>query len=135
MIWFSALLVFGTVGLIVANLGESGEPLLGIQQMIHARIPWLLLAPLWAGCALGIASVVQKRTGPKVAVLGLEGAVAALISWYAVSLSILPPSELKIRAGDAFPAYALVDQEGALHSVESSALGTSALYIFYRGHW
>ena len=135
MIWFSALLVFGTVGLIVANLGEDGEPLLGIQQMIHARIPWLLVAPLWAGCALGFASVVHKRTWPKVAVLGLEGALAALVSWYAVSLSFLPPSELTIRSGDVFPTYALVDHEGKLQSVESSALGASALYIFYRGGW
>ena len=136
MIWFSALLVFGTLGLIIANVGaEDGEPLLGLQQMIHARIPWLLLAPLWAGCALGIASVVHKRTWPKVAVLGLEGGLTALVSWYILSLSFLPPHGLTVQAGDSFPAYALVDQEGELHSVESSLLGEAALYIFYRGDW
>ena len=84
---------------------------------------------------MGFASVVQKRTWPRVAVLGLEGVLAVLISWYAGSLSFLPPSELKLRAGDVFPTYALMDQEGELQSVESSALGVSALYIFYRGDW
>ncbi len=133
MIWISALLVFGTLGLILANLGaQDGEPLLGLQQMIHARIHWVLLALLWAGCALGIGSVVRKRTWPKLAVLGLEGALTALVSWYVLSP---PPHELAVRAGDPFPTYALVDQEEVLHSVEASTLGEAALYIFYRGDW
>ncbi len=136
MIWISALLVFGTLGLILANLGaQDGEPLLGLQQMIHARIPWVLLALLWAGCALGIGSVVRKRTWPKLAVLGLEGALTALVSWFVLSFGFLPPHELAVRAGDPFPAYALMDQEEVLHSVEASTLGEAALYIFYRGDW
>ena len=136
MIWTSAFLVFGTLGLILANLGaQDGAPLLGLQQMIHARIPWVLLALLWAGCALGVGSVVRRRTWPKLAVLGLEGALTALVSWYLLSFGFLPPHELAVRAGDPFPAYALMDQEEVLHSVEASTLGEAALYIFYRGDW
>ncbi len=133
MIWTSALLVFGTLGVILANLdAQDGEPLLGIQQMIHARIPWVLLA---LGCALGVGSVVRRRTWPKVAVLGLEGALTALVSWYVLSFGFVAPHALAVQAGDPFPTYALVDQEEVLHSVEASTLGEAALYIFYRGDW
>jgi len=62
MIWLSALLVFGTVGVILTNLTAQDSQLhFGFQQMIHARIPWILLGFLWAGCALGIASWTGKR--------------------------------------------------------------------------
>ena len=136
VIWLSALMVFGTVGMILANLGAADDELrLGFQQMIHARIPWLLLALLWGGSALGIAAILRKRTGYRFAVLGLELAFTGLISFYFLSFSFLPAHELAVGVGDAFPDYALLDQDGRLHQVDASTQREPALYIFYRGDW
>ena len=136
MIWISALLVFGTVGVILTNLSARDSELdFGFQQMIHARIPWILLGLLWTGCALGIASWLRKRARYKVALLALELPLVALVSWYFLSYTFLPPHELAVRVGDPFPAYTLLDQDGELRNFEPSTTTEPALYIFYRGDW
>jgi hypothetical protein len=136
VIWLSAALVFGTVGLILLNLGaQDGELHLGFEQLIHARVPWLLLGALWAGCGLGIVAVATRRAWYRIAVLGLEVALTGLISWYMLAFSYLPPHELAIASGDAFPAYELVDQDGELHRASPAVPREPALYVFYRGDW
>ena len=136
MIWISALLVFGTVGVILTNLSaQDGELHFGFQQIIHARIPWILIGLVWAGCALGIASWLRKRARYKVALLALELPLVALVSWYFLSYSFLPPHDLAVRVGDPFPAYALVDQDGKLRQWDPSTARKPVLYIFYRGDW
>lgn len=136
MIWLSVLLVFGTVGVIFAHMGaQDGELRFGFQQMIHARIPWLFLLTLWSGCALGIASFVRQRRAYKYPVLGLEIAATALVSWYFLSFSYLPPHELAVQVGDPLPSYELVDHEGGLQRVEVSTPRKPVLYVFYRGDW
>ena len=136
MIWISALLVFGTVGVILTNLSaQDGELHFGFQQIIHARIPWILIGLVWAGCALGIASWLRKRARYKVALLALEVPLVALVSWYFLSYSFLPPHDLAVRVGDPFPAYTLVDEDGELWQADPSTPREPALYIFYRGDW
>jgi len=136
MIWISALLVFGTVGVILTNLSaQDGELHFGFQQIIHARIPWILIGLVWAGCALGIASWLRKRARYKVALLALELPLVALVSWYFLSYSFLPTHDLAVRVGDPFPAYALVDQDGKLRQWDPSTARKPVLYIFYRGDW
>ena len=136
MIWLSMLLVFGTLAVIGVNLAsESPELRLGAGQIIHGRVPWLLLGGLWAGVALGVASLFRGRRLPKLGVLLLEIPLVALVSWYVLVLSVVPAHALAVDVGDPFPGYALADQDGALHEVASREKRTPALYIFYRGHW
>lgn len=136
MIWLSAALVFGTIGLLLLNMGtQDGELHLGFQQLIHARVPWLLLAALWAGCGLGVVAAALRRRWYRFAVLGLELALTGLVSWYFLVFSFLPDHELAVVAGDPFPAYELVDQDGTLHRVPASTPREPALYVFYRGDW
>ncbi len=136
MIWLSALLVFGTLAVILRGMGaQDGELRLGFEQLIHARVPWLLLGLLWAGGGLGIASVVRKRAWTKFALLALELPLVGLVSWYILAFGYLPPHELATRVGDVFPAYALLDHEGELEEVGASTRREPTLYIFYRGDW
>jgi hypothetical protein len=136
MIWFSILLVFGTLALIGANLAtESPDLRLGASLMIRGRVPWILLAALWGGVALGLASLVRGRSLPKLGVLLLEIPLAALVSWYVLAGSALPAHALAVQVGEPFPAYALADQDGVLHRRATLEKRTRALYIFYRGHW
>jgi hypothetical protein len=136
MIWLSALLVFGTAGVILSSLAAQGPSLpLAYQQMIHARIPWLLLAPLWLGIAFGIAAVARDRSPTRVAVVLAELPLVALASWYFLAVSFLPAHDLAVNVGDPFPAYALVDQDGTLESFDPSRPSGPALYVFYRGDW
>lgn len=136
MIWLSALFVFGTFALALVGMdAQDNELPLGYEQLIHARTPWLLLGLLWTGLALGIASVVHKRAALRISVLCLELPLVGFASWYFLSGSILPAHPLAVTAGDAFPAYALVDQDGRLHRSEVGAAREPALYIFYRGDW
>lgn len=132
----SLVLVLGTVGMILLNLREeTGVLRFGYEQMIHARIPWLVLGSLGAGCALGVVSIVRRRAGYKFPVVGLELAVSGLIVWYVSSGSLIPEHQLGVRVGDPFPAYSLPDQAGRIHSVEEGDPRRPALYVFYRGSW
>ena len=136
MIWLSILLVFGTLALIGVNLtAESPEPQLGAGLIIRGRIPWILLAALWGGVALGVGSLSRGRKLPKLGVLVLEFALVASVSWYVIAGSVLPAHSLRIEVGDPFPAYALQDQDEALHERVALEERPPALYIFYRGHW
>lgn len=131
----SALIVFGTVAVVLRNLGaEDGELRFGFEQVIHARIPWLVLGLLWGGFGLGIAAVVRRGSVPRFLVVGLELLPVAVVSWHVV-FSFLPSHVLALEVGDAFPAYALKDHDGVLRDVPPSAEGAPALYIFYRGDW
>ena len=136
MIWLSILLVFGTLALIGVNLtSESPDLRLGASLIIRGHIPWILLAVLWGGVALGVASLSRGRKLPKLGVLLLEIAPVAFVSWYVLLGSVLPAHALAIEVGDPFPAYALHDQDGALHERAALEKQPPALYIFYRGHW
>jgi hypothetical protein len=136
MIWLSMLLVFGTLALIVVNLASEAPALgLGAGLLIRGRIPWLLLAALWGGVALGVASLFRGRKLPKLGVLLLEIATVAFVSWYVIVGSVLPAHALAIKVGDPFPAYTLQDQDETLHEVAALEKRPPALYIFYRGHW
>ena len=136
MIWLSILLVFGTLALMGVNLtSESPEPHFGASLMIHGRIPWILLAALWGGVALGVVSLSRGRKLPKLGVLLLEIAPVAFVSWYVLVGSMLPAHALAVEVGDPFPAYSLEDQDGVLHRRAALEKQPPALYIFYRGHW
>jgi hypothetical protein len=136
MIWLSILLVFGTLATIGVNLfSESPDLHLGAGLIVRGRIPWLLLAALWGGVALGVASLSRGRSLAKLSVLVLEIVPVAFVSWYVSFGSVLPARALAIAVGDPFPAYALHDQDGALHVRAPLEKRPPALYIFYRGHW
>ena len=133
----SVVLVFGVVGVFVGNvvLSDQGQLGFGLEQMVHARIPWLLLGSLGAGSVLGIWSLVQARRWYKWVIVPVELVLAGLLTFYFTSASFLPQHRLAVSVGDPFPPYSLVDQDGKLHANEASAARFPALYIFYRGDW
>ncbi len=133
----SILLVFGALAVFVGNMSvsEQGQLGFGFEQMIHARVPWLLLAPPFIGAALGIFSLVRARRWYKWALVPVEVFFAGLFTWYLTSFSFLPEHQLALAVGDPFPAYSLVDQDGSVHAVESRTDRKPALYVFYRGDW
>jgi hypothetical protein len=137
VIWLSALLVFGTTGVILFHLGSQVPELLpGFRQLIHARIPWLLLGLLWAGGALGLGALLLRFRALTLGVVLLELPLIGLASWYFLAGSFLPAHEtLKVAPGQPFPVYALSDQDGVLQRFEPAAARAPALYIFYRGDW
>jgi len=136
MIWLSAFLVFGTLALVGVSLStDAPDTSLGAGLVIQGRVPWMLLAGLWGGVALGVASLGRGRRLPKLGVLALEIAPAAFVTWYVLVGSALPAHALTLEVGDAFPAYALADQDGVLHRRAVGEKREPALYIFYRGHW
>ena len=136
MIWASILLVFGTLAMIGASLSaQSGDLPLGAGLIIQGHLPWVLLAALWGGVALGVASLFRGRRLPKVPVLLLEIVPVAYVTWYVAAGSMLPAHTLAVDVGDPFPAYALKDQDGGLHELAALEERPPALYIFYRGHW
>jgi hypothetical protein len=138
MIWLSLLLVFGILAMLGVNLtAESSDLLPGAGQIIRGRVPWLLLAGLWGGVALAVASlyVGRSRRLPKLGVLLLEVPPVLYVTAYVLFLSALPAHTLAVDVGDPFPGYALEDQDGSHHELASLEKRSPALYIFYRGHW
>jgi len=133
----SVVLVFGVVGVFIGNAALSNQGQLGpgFEQMIHARIPWLLLASLGIGSALGIWSLMRARRWYKWAIVSVELLFAGLLTFYFASSSFLPQHQLALSVGDPFPSYSLVDQDGEVHTVAASTDRPAALYIFYRGDW
>ncbi len=135
MIWLSILLVVGTLAVVGAGVSAEVPRLgLGAGQLILG-VPWLLLAGLWGGVALGVASLRGSRRLPKLGVLLLEVAVVGSATWYVFVGTLGPPHTLAVEVGDPFPAYALADQDDTLHQRASLEPRSPALYIFYRGHW
>ena len=137
MLALSIVLVFGAVGVFLGNImvSEQGQLGLGFEQMIHARIPWVLLAALLGGAALGVWSLVRARRWYKWVIVPVELLFAGLLTFYFTSFSFLPEHRLALSVGDAFPSYSLLDQDGNDHSVEASTARRPALYVFYRGDW
>jgi hypothetical protein len=133
----SIVLVFGAVGVFLGNImvSEQGQLGLGFEQMIHARIPWLLLAALLGGAALGVWSLVRARRWYKWVIVPVELLFAGLLTFYFTSFSFLPEHRLALSVGDAFPSYSLLDQDGNAHTVQASTARRPALYVFYRGDW
>jgi hypothetical protein len=136
VIWLSILLVFGILAMLGVNLtADSSELLPGAGQIIRGRVPWLLLAGLWGGVALAVASLFRGRSLPKLGLLLLEVPPVLYVTSYVLFLSVLPAHTLAVEVGDPFPGYALEDQDGSFHESASLEKRTPALYIFYRGHW
>lgn len=137
MLALSVVLVFGAMGVFIGNvmISQQGQLGPGFEQMIHARIPWLLVAALLVGAALGIWSLVRARRWYKWVLVPVEVFFAGLLTFYFTSFSFLPDHRLALSVGDPFPSYSLVDQDGKSHSVQASTARRPALYIFYRGDW
>jgi hypothetical protein len=133
----SLVLVFGALFVFIGNViaSEGGElgPL--FEQMIHARIPWLLIAIAVGGAGLGIWSLVRSRRWYKWVVVPVEVVLAGFLATYFLSLSWLPEHALAVEVGEPFPAYTLVDQDGGVQAAEAGTARRPALYVFYRGDW
>ena len=136
MIWLSIVLVAGTLALVgVSITSETPELHLGAGHIISGRVPWLLLGLLWGGVGLGVASLFRGRKLPKIGVLLLQIPAVGYVTWYVLFGSALPAHTLAVEVGDPFPAYSLVDQDGALREAAAREKRRPALYIFYRGGW
>ena len=135
MLWISLGLVLSGAMWLAAHMTSGPELAFGHEQMIHARVPWLLLGVLWLGGALGVASLFRKRRWFHYPVLGIEALVITGLSLYFLQLSYLPDRELRVSAGERFPSYSLVDQDGVVRRHDAGASRSPALYIFYRGDW
>jgi len=136
MIWVSFLLVLSAVAWYALSLTSTGPELVfGYEQLIHARIPWLLFGVLGLGVGLGGLCLVRGRRWFQYPVLGVELLLAGALSFYVLAGSFLPEHELKIEVGDAFPGYALRDQDERLESLGLGEPRQPALYVFYRGDW
>ena len=137
MLLASILLVFGTVALFIGNVQVSEGGGLGVlhDQMIHARLPWLLILAPVAGAGLGVWSLVRQRRWYKWGIVPVEILFAGLLVFFFTSMSFLPEHRLALAVGDAFPSYSLPDQDGILRVAETGADRRPALYIFYRGDW
>jgi hypothetical protein len=136
MPWFSALLVFGVVAWFLTSVNSfSSELGFGYQQLIHARIPWVVLAALWLGGALGVWAAIRSGRWPSWLLVGVESVFVALLSAYFLSISWLPISQIEVELGDTFPAYSLVDQDGVTRTGAAGGPRQPALYVFYRGDW
>ena len=124
-------------GVFVGNLflSDQGQLVLGAGQVIHPRIPWLLIGSLGAGSALGIWSLVRARRWYKWVIVPVELLLAGVLTFNLTSAGSVPRQELELSVGDPFPSYSLTDQDGELHAVQASADRRPALYIFYRGDW
>jgi hypothetical protein len=135
MIWASTLLVFGTVAWLFMNMQPSDQLVPGFEQIIHANVPWLILATLWLGGGLGIAAAIRRGRWFIYPVVVFELLLVGLVSFYFLRISWLPEHLLAVGVGDAFPTYQLADQDLRQHEAAIGTPREPALYIFYRGDW
>ena len=137
MLLLSLVLVLGAFAVFMgtAAMSEQGQLGPGFQQMIHARVPWLLLGAAVGGAALGVVSLVRARRWYKWAIVPVEIALAGLLTFYMLDMSWLPEHQLALSVGDPFPAYSLVDHDGNPRAMNEGGPRSRALYVFYRGDW
>ncbi|MDE0884006.1 MAG: hypothetical protein OSB70_00590 [Myxococcota bacterium] len=134
MLWVSWLLVLACYGWFVGGAMGNG-PLIGHDEFIHARVPWRVLGLLWLGGGLGLAVLAKRRTLLSATSFGLQVLLVGFFSSYFLQDSFLPDHAVALKVGEAFPSYALLDQDEIVHSSTSNEPREPALYIFYRGDW
>ena len=132
MLWVSAILILGSVATFVVALGPSPELPMIKDQVIHARVPWVILGSVWIGLALGVAAMIRRRSVLRWIAFVPLVAVAAGASGFLLKLSYLPESTLRVAVGDPFPGFDLPDQDEAVHSRVIGAPRPPELYL---AHW
>ncbi|MDG2334494.1 MAG: hypothetical protein P8Q97_09755 [Myxococcota bacterium] len=134
MLWVSWLLILACYGWFILGAMGSGPPI-GHDEFIHARVPWRALGFVWLGAGLGLAALAKRRTLLSATSFGLQVLLVAFFSSYFLQGSFLPDHAVALEVGDAFPSYALLDQDEVVHSRDSNEPREPELYIFYRGDW
>ena len=135
MLALSLVLVLGTTAIVAMNMVPSTSLHFGYAQMIHARIPWLLLGALWVGLLCAAVAVRQKPSWWRIGIGATELALVGLWSVLFLSASFVQRGELAVRPGDRFPSFQLPDQDRRLVSFPPVGQSNPALFIFYRGDW
>lgn len=111
---------------------------------IHERIPWPAFAILAAAlvlsiaglrAALGLHSPHAKLGFGLLAFLSciVIGAGGGRFVSYAMRVTVNPPFTLKLSVGQAFPTFALSDQNGTTHRGPASTDTAATLIVVYRG--
>jgi hypothetical protein len=134
MLWISCLLIVGCFGWFIAAAAGSGLPF-GHEELIHARVPWLVLGVLWLGAALGLTALATRRRISTAVIVAVQAPLVGLFSFYFLQGSFLPDHSVALSVGEAFPSYSLLDQDETMRSASVGEAREPALYVFYRGDW
>ena len=135
---FSAGLGLGIYGYVLTHFWSS--PWLGIHSRTPSAAYALILAALFFGLSglrigLGLWSPHAKLGVVTLAFLS-SAAIAfsgARFFLYTLHGTRNPPFELNLRIGERFPAFSLLDQNGATHTDAELRSGRANLVVVYRG--
>jgi peroxiredoxin len=145
---FQPLRAIGAIVLIAGGFGLYEYVLVSFWSVpwmgIHERVPWPAFALMAAALVLSIAGLrfALSLASPH-AKLGFSllaflaclvvGAGGGRFVSYAMRVTVNPPYTLKFAAGQQFPSYELVDQNGATHHGPTPTESPATLIVVYRG--
>jgi hypothetical protein len=119
------------LGILLALLGPA---LYAIQ--IRAKVftvPWYVPILGTVGVLLLLVSLVQRRTGWRIAGLLLIGLLAAF-EWFLIISLKLPAYTGPVAAGATFPAFTTTRADGSAFDQDNLKEQDTVL-VFFRGRW
>jgi hypothetical protein len=102
--------------------------------MNHLATPWYLPALTTLGALLLLASVVQRRSVPRLAALVLVAAFAGLQWFFIVWLAKLPEYQGPTQ-GQPIPAFTASRADGRSFTDADLQDGRKRVLVFFRGRW
>ncbi|MGH9318724.1 MAG: hypothetical protein ACRD21_27440 [Vicinamibacteria bacterium] len=106
-----------------------------LRRGVYRRYPYEQFALVGTAAVLGLLAVLERPGIVSGALFLLElGALVIVIRYFGFGVRF-PRGEIGVNVGDRFPDFTLPDSDG--HTFDSrSLLGSStALYLFFRGHF
>ena len=136
MLLSSLAVVIATAVLVAWHLLFATRALAPIfAEMIYARAPLVVLAPLALGCLLGVVAVIRQPSRGAAAVVAAELLLSAALTWIFVAYPSEARPTLRIAVGDRFPAFDLVDHRHTPVRFRPGEGHGPTVLVLYRGDW
>jgi hypothetical protein len=108
---------------------------LRVRLGLYSRYPYEQFVLVGAAVVVGLVAALTNPGVLTLLLLGLEIAALALVVRYLFIGERFPEAESTLKTGEPFPDFRLPDSEGRPFESRLQQRGTSALYVFYRGHF
>jgi len=123
------------LGVLVSAGGMISYFLVFVRFPALRDVPWLNLSMVLIGLSISVWALTRRRTLWSVGGLALSALCAAfLVAYVFVISSGLPSTRGVVAVGEAAPAFALSDHDGATVRLADLA-GNHVVLVFYRGFW
>jgi hypothetical protein len=106
-----------------------------LNRGLYSRYPHEQYVFVGAALLFGLLAASKNPGAVTLALFAVELGAAGIVVRYLAIGARFPSEETTVKRGERFPDFALPDSEGGIFASRSLLGSSSALYIFFRGHF